>query len=53
MNGPFANECWKLAVKEIATPEAMGTRKVAGHSDGMNIIELAWAFKLKQSRQVD
>ena len=48
MNGPFADEYWKAAEKEIITLEGMGAWDVVEHEDDMNVINGTWAFKCKQ-----
>ena len=48
---PFANECWKAAVKEIETFEGITTWEVVVEFEFQechNIIYSTWAFKLKQ-----
>ncbi len=44
MNGPFADEYWKAAEKEIITLEGMGAWDVVEHENHMNV----WAFKCKR-----
>lgn len=48
MNGPFADEFWKAACKEIETLEAMGAWEVTDFIKGMNVIDSTWAFKIKR-----
>ncbi len=48
MNGPFADEYWKAAEKEIITLEGMGAWDVVKRVDNMNVINGTWAFKCKQ-----
>jgi hypothetical protein len=48
MNGPFAEEYWKAAVKEIETLEGMNAWTVVEREDDMNVIDSTWAFKLKR-----
>jgi hypothetical protein len=48
MNGPFKDEYWKAAVKEIETLEAMDAWEVVDRDDEMNVIDSIWAFKLKR-----
>jgi hypothetical protein len=48
MSGPFKEEYWKAAVKEIETLEEMGAWEVVDRKDGMNVIESIWAFKVKR-----
>ena len=48
MKGPFADEYWKAACKEIQTLEDMNAWDVVDRPDGKNVIESTWAFKLKQ-----
>ena len=49
MNGPFKEEYWKAALKEIETLEAMDAWEVVDRDDSMmNVIDLIWAFKLKR-----
>ncbi len=45
MNGPFADEYWKAAEKEIDTLEGMGAWDIDEHDDDMSIIHETWAFK--------
>ncbi len=47
MNGPFADEYWKAAEKEIITLEGMGAWDIVQHEDDMNVINGTWAFKCK------
>ncbi len=46
--GPFADEYWKAAKKEISTWEGMGAWDVVEHEDDMNVINGTWAFNCKQ-----
>ena len=48
MNGPFAEEYWKAAVKEIETLEGMNAWTVVEREDDMNVIDSTWAFQLKR-----
>ena len=49
MNGPFKEEYWKAALKEIETLEAMDAWKVVDCDNStMNVIDSIWAFKLKR-----
>ncbi len=48
MNGPLADDYWKVAEKENNTLESMGTWDVVEHNDDMNVINGNWAFKCKQ-----
>jgi hypothetical protein len=48
MNGPFKEEYWKAAVKEIETLESMNALEVVDRPEIGNIIDLIWAFKLKR-----
>ena len=48
MNGPFKEEYWKAAVKEIETLESMNAWEVVDRPEIGNIIDLIWAFKLKR-----
>ena len=48
MNGPFSEEFWKAAVKEIETLEGMDAWEVVDRTDDMNVIDSIWAFKLKR-----
>ena len=48
MNGPFADEYWKAAVKEIETLEGMDAWDVVDKTPDMNVIDSTWAFKLKR-----
>ncbi len=48
MNGPFKEEYWKAAVKEIETLESMNAWEVVDRPKIGNIIDSIWAFKLKR-----
>ncbi len=48
MSGPLTEEYWKAAIKEIKTLESMDVWEVVDQTDGMNVIDSIWAFKLKQ-----
>jgi len=48
MSGPFKEEYWKAAVKEIETLESMDVWEVVDRTDDMNVIDSIWAFKLKR-----
>jgi hypothetical protein len=49
MNGPFKEEYWKAALKEIETLESMDAWEVVDRDDStMNVIDSIWAFKLKR-----
>ncbi len=48
MNGPFADEYWKAAEKEIITLEGMSAWDVVEHEDDMNVINGTWAFQCKK-----
>ena len=48
MNGPFKEEYWKAACKEIETLVEMEAWEVINRKEGMNVIDSIWAFKLKQ-----
>ena len=48
MRGPFKEEYWKAALKEIETLEQMDVWEVVDQTDGMNVIDSIWAFKLKR-----
>jgi hypothetical protein len=48
MNGPFAEDFWQAAVKEIETLESMGAWEVVDEEPGMNVIDSTWAFKIKR-----
>ena len=47
MSGPFKEEYWKGAVKEIETLEEMKAWEVVDHVEGINVIDSILAFKLK------
>jgi hypothetical protein len=47
MSGPFKEEYWKAAVKEIKTLESMDVWEVVDRTDDMNVINSIWVFKLK------
>ena len=48
MSGPFKEEYWKAAIKEIETLESMDVWEVVDRTDEMNVIDSIWAFKLKR-----
>ncbi len=48
MNGPFADEYWKVAEKAIITLEGMGAWDVVECEDDMNSINGTWDFKCKR-----
>lgn len=48
MSGPFKEEYWKAALKEIETLESMDVWEVVDRTDDMNVINSIWAFKLKR-----
>ena len=48
MNGPFKEEYWKAAVKEIGTLEGMEAWEVVDHVKWINMIDSIWAFKLRR-----
>jgi hypothetical protein len=48
MNGPFKEEFWKAALKEIETLESMDAWEIVDQEEGMNVIDSIWAFKLKR-----
>ena len=48
MNGPFKEEYWEAACKEIETLQSMEAWEVVDKEDGMNVIQSIWAFKLKR-----
>ncbi len=45
MNGPFTDEYWKAAEKEISTLEGMDALNVVEHEDDMHVINGTWDFK--------
>ena len=47
MNGPFREEYWTAASKEIETLESMDAWGIFDWTDDMNVIDSIWAFKLK------
>jgi hypothetical protein len=47
MNGPFKEEYWQAAVKEIKTLESMNAWEVMDRPEIGNVIDSIWAFKLK------
>jgi hypothetical protein len=49
MNGPFKEEYWKAALKEIETLESMDAWEIVDRDDeNMNVIDSIWAFKVKR-----
>ena len=47
MNGPFREEYWTAACKEIETIEGMDAWDIVDHSEDMNVVNSIWTFKLK------
>ena len=47
MNGPFKEEYWKAAMKELETLEGMDAREVVDRRKAKNVINSILAFKLK------
>jgi hypothetical protein len=47
MNGPFKEEYWQAAVKEIETLESMDAWEVVDREEASHVIDSIWAFKLK------
>ena len=39
MNGTFADEYWKAAIKKIVTLEGMGAWKIIDQTDDLNVID--------------
>ncbi len=49
MNGPFANEFWKAAVKEYTTLKEMEAWEVVDRPAIMaKVLDIIWAFKIKR-----
>ena len=48
MNGPFADEFHKAAVKELETLESMDAWDIVDETPDMNVIDSTWAFKIKR-----
>ena len=48
MRGPFREEYWQAAIKEIETLESMDVWEVVDQTDDMNVIDSIWAFKVKR-----
>jgi hypothetical protein len=48
MSGPFADDYWKAACKEIDTLEGMDAWEVVDRTPDMEVIGSTWAFKLKR-----
>ena len=48
MRGPFREEYWQAAVKELETLESMDVWEVVDQTDDMNVIDSIWAFKIKR-----
>jgi hypothetical protein len=48
MSGPFANEFWKAAVKEYHTLEGMDAWEIVDQPLCTKILDIIWAFKIKQ-----
>ena len=48
MNGPFREEYWTAACKEIEILEGIDAWDVVDRSEDMNVIDSIWAFKLKR-----
>ena len=47
MNGPFKEERWKAACKEIKTLQSIEAWGVVDREADMNVIQSIWSFKLK------
>ena len=48
MNGPFREEYWEAACKEVETLESMDAWEVVDRTPEMNVIDSIWAFRLKR-----
>ena len=48
MSGPFKEEYWQAAVKEIETLESMDAWEIVDRTNDINVIPSIWAFKLKR-----
>ena len=48
MNGPFREEYWEAACKEVETLESMDAWEVVDRTPDMNVIDSMWAFRLKR-----
>jgi hypothetical protein len=48
MSGPFADESWKAAVKEYRTLEGMDAWEIVDRPICAKILDIIWAFKVKQ-----
>ena len=48
MNGPFREEYWEAACKEVETLEFMDDWEVVDRTPDMNVIDSIWAFRLKR-----
>ena len=47
MHGLFADEYWTAAITEIETLVAMNVWDAVNCTEGMNVLQSTWAFKLK------
>ena len=48
MSGPFKEEYWQAAVKEIKTLESMDAWEIVDRTNDMNVISSIWAFRSKR-----
>ncbi len=48
MSGPFADEFWKAALKEYRTLEGMDAWEIVDRPLCAKILDIIWAFKIKQ-----
>ncbi len=48
MNGPFKEEYWKDACKEVETLEEMDAWDVVDRTYDMDVLQGIWAFKIKR-----
>jgi hypothetical protein len=48
MNGPFADEFWKAAMKEYCTLEGMDAWEIDDRPLRAKILDIIWAFKIKR-----
>ena len=48
MCGPLADEYWNAAIIKVETLEAKIAWEVVDHTEDINVLQITWAFKLKE-----
>lgn len=48
MNGPFKEEYWKAALKELELLKETEAWEIVDRTEDMNMIDSIWAFRLKR-----